>query len=148
MLLFSWANFKCKPSLWLRSDCDSRFNQYADSAQNRPTLNLEWRLCVPDTFSHCSCCFASTWRSLRSRPWSSTDRCDPIPSLAPTCREPTNCSTCTIYATHKAIFLVIWRHTCNMVSKLNVIPFHRVNSPLEAPVIKRLPSGVHWKQKN
>ena len=33
-----------------------------------------------------------------------------------------------------------------MVSKLNVRPFHNVNSPLEAPVISRLPSGVHYKQ--
>jgi hypothetical protein len=30
-----------------------------------------------------------------------------------------------------------------MVSKLKVKPFHNVNSPEDAPVIKRLPSGVH-----
>lgn len=30
-----------------------------------------------------------------------------------------------------------------MVSKLKVSPFHKVNSPLEAPVTNRLPSGVH-----
>lgn len=34
--------------------------------------------------------------------------------------------------------------TCKMVSKLKVRPFHSVNSPLEAPVTRRLPSGVHW----
>lgn len=34
-------------------------------------------------------------------------------------------------------------HTCNIVSKLNVSPFHRVNSPLDAPVTRRRPSGVH-----
>ena len=33
--------------------------------------------------------------------------------------------------------------TCKMVSKLKVSPFHRVNSPLEAPVTRRRPSGVH-----
>lgn len=30
-----------------------------------------------------------------------------------------------------------------MVSKLNVSPFHKVNSPLEEPVSSRRPSGVH-----
>lgn len=30
-----------------------------------------------------------------------------------------------------------------MVSKLKVSPFHKVNSPLEAPVTNLLPSGVH-----
>lgn len=30
-----------------------------------------------------------------------------------------------------------------MVSKLKVSPFQSVNSPLDAPVTKRLPSGVH-----
>jgi hypothetical protein len=34
-----------------------------------------------------------------------------------------------------------------MVSKLNVNPFQRVNSPELAPVIKRLPSGVHANVK-
>lgn len=34
-----------------------------------------------------------------------------------------------------------------MVSKLNVNPFQRVNSPDEAPVTSRLPSGVHRTQK-
>lgn len=33
--------------------------------------------------------------------------------------------------------------TCKMVSKLKVSPFHSVNSPLEAPVTRRRPSGVH-----
>ena len=37
--------------------------------------------------------------------------------------------------------------TCKMVSKLNVKPFHRVNSPLDAPVMRRLPSGVHCKNE-
>lgn len=37
--------------------------------------------------------------------------------------------------------------TCNIVSKLKVSPFHKVNSPLEAPVTNRLPSGVHWGKK-
>lgn len=37
-------------------------------------------------------------------------------------------------------------HTCKIVSKLNVSPFHRVNSPLDAPVIKRRPSGVHFSK--
>ncbi|KAH9412846.1 hypothetical protein DERP_009828 [Dermatophagoides pteronyssinus] len=32
------------------------------------------------------------------------------------------------------------------VSKLNVKPFQRVNSPLDDPVIKRRPSGVHRTQ--
>lgn len=32
-----------------------------------------------------------------------------------------------------------------MVSKLNVKPFHKVNSPELAPVTNRLPSGVHAK---
>ena len=36
---------------------------------------------------------------------------------------------------------ITWR----IVSKLKVSPFHRVNSPLEAPVINRRPSGVHYK---
>lgn len=36
---------------------------------------------------------------------------------------------------------------CNIVSKLKVSPFHKVNSPLDAPVTKRLPSGVHCKRK-
>lgn len=40
------------------------------------------------------------------------------------------------------------RQTCRIVSKLNVRPFHSVNSPLEAPVTNLLPSGVHCnKQK-
>jgi hypothetical protein len=34
-----------------------------------------------------------------------------------------------------------------MVSKLKVSPFHNVNSPLDAPVINLLPSGVHVRQK-
>lgn len=34
-----------------------------------------------------------------------------------------------------------------MVSKLKVRPFHNVNSPLEAPVTSRLPSGVQAMQK-
>lgn len=34
-------------------------------------------------------------------------------------------------------------HTCIMVSKLNPMPFHSVNSPLDDAVTKRLPSGVH-----
>lgn len=33
--------------------------------------------------------------------------------------------------------------TCNIVSKLNVSPFQRVNSPDDAPVTNRRPSGVH-----
>lgn len=32
--------------------------------------------------------------------------------------------------------------TCMMVSKLNCVPFHSVNSPLCVPVMQRLPSGV------
>lgn len=36
--------------------------------------------------------------------------------------------------------------TCKMVSKLKVSPFHKVNSPLEAPVTSRLPSGVHYER--
>lgn len=40
-----------------------------------------------------------------------------------------------------------WVFTCKMVSKLNVSPFHRVNSPLEAPVTRRRPSGVHWRKQ-
>jgi hypothetical protein len=32
---------------------------------------------------------------------------------------------------------------CRIVSKLKVVPFQRVNSPVEAPVRIRLPSGVH-----
>ena len=32
--------------------------------------------------------------------------------------------------------------TCMMVSKLNCVPFHSVNSPLWVPVMHRLPSGV------
>lgn len=34
-------------------------------------------------------------------------------------------------------------HTCKIVSKLNVKPFHNVNSPELAPVINLRPSGVH-----
>ena len=34
--------------------------------------------------------------------------------------------------------------TCIIVSKLNAVPFHRVNSPLVEPVSRRLPSGVHF----
>jgi hypothetical protein len=33
--------------------------------------------------------------------------------------------------------------TCMINSKLNAIPFHNVNSPLEDAVRSRLPSGVH-----
>lgn len=33
-----------------------------------------------------------------------------------------------------------------MVSKLKVKPFQSVNSPLDAPVINRRPSGVHLKK--
>ena len=36
---------------------------------------------------------------------------------------------------------------CKMVSKLKVNPFQSVNSPLEAPVINLLPSGVQSKVK-
>ncbi len=36
-------------------------------------------------------------------------------------------------------------NTCKIVSKLNVSPFHKVNSPLEAPVMSLRPSGVHYK---
>jgi hypothetical protein len=32
---------------------------------------------------------------------------------------------------------------CRIVSKLNVNPFHAVNSPLVEPVSMRRPSGVH-----
>ncbi len=38
--------------------------------------------------------------------------------------------------------LLTWR----MVSKLNVSPFHNVNSPLDAPVTSLRPSGVHCTQ--
>lgn len=37
--------------------------------------------------------------------------------------------------------------TCNIVSKLKVRPFQRVNSPDDAPVTSRLPSGVQAMQK-
>lgn len=37
--------------------------------------------------------------------------------------------------------------TCKIVSKLNVNPFHSVNSPDDAPVTKRRPSGVHASVK-
>ena len=37
--------------------------------------------------------------------------------------------------------------TCRMVSKLKVSPFQRVNSPLEAPVMSRRPSGVQARLK-
>lgn len=37
--------------------------------------------------------------------------------------------------------------TCIMVSKLNVAPFQSVNSPLDAPVMRRLPSGVHLEDR-
>ena len=33
-----------------------------------------------------------------------------------------------------------------IVSKLNCVPFHRVNSPLCVPVMQRLPSGVQAKE--
>ena len=36
---------------------------------------------------------------------------------------------------------------CRIVSKLKVSPFQSVNSPLEAPVISRRPSGVQDRQK-
>lgn len=36
--------------------------------------------------------------------------------------------------------------TCKIVSKLKVSPFQRVNSPLDAPVTRRRPSGVHKTQ--
>ena len=36
--------------------------------------------------------------------------------------------------------------TCKIVSKLKVSPFHSVNSPEEAPVTRRRPSGVQAKQ--
>mmetsp|Transcript_26849 Transcript_26849/g.70498 ORF Transcript_26849/g.70498 Transcript_26849/m.70498 type:complete len:246 (+) Transcript_26849:966-1703(+) len=36
---------------------------------------------------------------------------------------------------------------CKIVSKLNVSPFHSVNSPVDAPVISLRPSGVHLRQK-
>lgn len=34
-----------------------------------------------------------------------------------------------------------------MVSKLKVNPFHNVNSPVEAPVTRRRPSGVHFEDQ-
>lgn len=37
--------------------------------------------------------------------------------------------------------------TCKIVSKLNVRPFHSVNSPELAPVISLRPSGVHASVK-
>lgn len=43
--------------------------------------------------------------------------------------------------TDEAIF------TCRIVSKLKVRPFHKVNSPLDAPVTRRRPSGVQSTQK-
>lgn len=36
---------------------------------------------------------------------------------------------------------------CKIVSKLNVVPFHNVNSPVEVPVNSLLPSGVHYEYK-
>ena len=38
-----------------------------------------------------------------------------------------------------------FRVTCRIDSKLKVRPFQRVNSPLTAPVISRLPSGTHCR---
>ena len=35
--------------------------------------------------------------------------------------------------------------TCKIVSKLKVSPFHKVNSPLDAPVTNLRPSGVHYR---
>ena len=40
----------------------------------------------------------------------------------------------------KSIFVFA---TCMINSKLNAIPFHNVNSPLDEAVSNRLPSGVH-----
>lgn len=37
--------------------------------------------------------------------------------------------------------------TCKIVSKLKVCAFQRVNSPLEDPVRRRLPSGIHCCSK-
>lgn len=42
--------------------------------------------------------------------------------------------------------LKIYLLTCNIVSKLNVRPFHNVNSPELAPVTNLRPSGVHAMQ--
>lgn len=52
-----------------------------------------------------------------------------------------------LYCTTERCYHLKITVTCNIVSKLKVSPFHKVNSPLEAPVTKRLPSGVHWGRK-
>lgn len=54
--------------------------------------------------------------------------------------------TGNVFCTGVQCMVYRWRFTCKMVSKLKVSPFHRVNSPLEAPVTRRRPSGVHCRQ--
>jgi hypothetical protein len=49
-----------------------------------------------------------------------------------------------VYISNMSHRTFINTRTCMIVSKLNAVPFHRVNSPLVEPVSRRLPSGVHF----
>ena len=69
----------------------------------------------------------------------STHRCDSTALLALDCREPGTQGR-ESWGQETELF------TCNIVSKLNVRPFQRVNSPELAPVINLLPSGVQERQ--
>ena len=107
------------------------------------TWCLEWLLCELETFWRCSYLTASIWCNHCRHRSASKYRCETKPNCGPSYREP------KFFAIKELIpkwSVELFYFTCKIVSKLNVNPFHRVNSPLEAPVINRRPSGVHVRQ--
>lgn len=108
-------------------------------------------LCAPGTSSRCSCSTASTSRIPRGLPSPSSCHCGSTPSFSQGCRVPrTKFHKLQITSSlrHPSKFYNAFHQllTCKIVSKLNVSPFHNVNSPELAPVTSLLPSGVHAMQ--
>ena len=64
--------------------------------------------------------------------------------MVPTSSEDTSHEPSLLHSMQRIGSECAWR----IVSKLNWRPFHRVNSPLWDPVMRRRPSGVHCKNKS
>lgn len=107
--------------------------------KNESTWDLEWHLYALEMLSDCSCYFASTWWFPYHPQWPSMNRCATRSSHAQPYRGPRKGIS--------SIMRMMRSPTWRIVSKLNVRPFHSVNSPVYAPVIKRRLSGVHLPSK-
>lgn len=108
----------------LSSKAHIRMVESSLAVAKRPSFGLKLR---PRIASRCPChavkLFIFGWKYLMIPLWSAEAK------YAPEC------------VNWKARIAESW--ACKIVSKLNVRPFQRVNSPLVDPVSTRRPSGVH-----